>query len=323
MTSPPSAERSAPGGSVPKVSVVMTVYNAGAFLALAIESVLAQSFRDFEFLIHDDGSTDGSLAVLHDYAARDPRVVVSSGPNQGLPAVLNQLIAQARGAFLARMDADDICLPERFERQVAHLDAHPEIVVLGSACLFIDGAGRSIKPTAPPCDHATIDDMHCRGLCAIEHPSVMMRREPVLALGGYDESFRSAQDLELWLRVGEVGCLANLPDVLLKYRLHDGSISGSKAEQQRDNCRRACQKAWARRGLTEAEAGFAYQPWRMEDTRASRLKFYQSYAWQAWKNGYRDTWRHYALQVLKLAPLSASSWKLFVLGALRRPDPHG
>ncbi|MER5173778.1 glycosyltransferase [Thioclava kandeliae] len=303
----------------PKLTVVMPVFNAGSFLAAALEGVLAQSFKNFELLVHDDGSEDGSLEVLRDYATRDSRIIVSSGNNQGVSAVSNRLVSKARGELIARMDADDICLPERFSRQVSYFESHPDVVVLGGACLLMDEFGRKISTTAPPRDHETIDEMHLRGLCAVDQPTVMFRKNAFLNVGGYDETYPTSEDLELWLRMAEIGRIENLSDVLLKYRIHSKSLSGAKQAEQREYSLRACQKAWMRRGISDCSIEFEYRPWRMENTRASKLEFYSSYAWRGWKNGYRDTWRHYTFKVMKLAPFSMETWKLLVIGALRRP----
>ena len=309
-TSPPSAE------PVPRISVLLPVYNAERFLAAALDSVLAQDFTDFELLAHDDGSTDGSWAILQDYAARDPRIRLSQAPNAGLPTVLNRLVAAARAPLLARMDADDLCLPWRFSRQLAYFEADPTLDVLGSFYLLMDAEERPIFVVTMPTDHAAIDDGNLRGMVSINHPTVMMRREAVLAAGGYDPAFAHAEDLDLWLRIGERGRFANMPDAALKYRLHGGSVSGSKRAEQEATCRRACEAAKARRGVS---APFDYGSWRIGEDRASKIAFYSRYAWQAWQSGYRGTWRHYALEVLKLAPFSLDSWKLLILGALRRP----
>ena len=300
----------------PRVSVVLPVYNAETWLGAAMNSILAQTFTDFELLVHDDGSTDGSLAILQEFAARDPRVVLTSEPNKGLIAVLNQLIAAAQGDLIARMDADDIALPERFAKQVAWLDQNKEYVLLGSSTLMIDADGRPIGVNAAPQGHDTIDDNNLRGITAFEHPSVLMRRTAVLAAGGYHAAFPHAEDIDLWLRLAEVGRVENLADVLLKYRVHDQSISALKQDEQIASCRRACEDAWARRGVT---ASFDHKPWRMEQTRASRCAYYVKYGWKAWHFGFRDTWRHYALRAVQTNPASVPAWKLLVLGALRRP----
>ncbi|WP_300039404.1 glycosyltransferase [uncultured Roseobacter sp.] len=302
----------------PRVSVLLPVCNAETWLGVAMDSILAQSFTDFELLVHDDGSTDGSLAILQDYAARDRRVVLTSEPNKGLIATLNQLIDAAQGDLIARMDADDIALPERFAKQVAWLDQNPDYVLLGGAIIFIDEAGRHIAPEFPPRDHETLDDYSLRGTGAICHPAVMMRTETVRQVGGYDMRRDTAEDLDLWLRMAEAGRLASLPDIVLKYRLHDQSISGKNNDRQRECIREICADACARRGVT---ASFDYQDWRMTEDRASRRDFYLKYGWDAWNWGYRDTWRHYALKAVTTDPLSLNAWKLLVFGAIRRPPP--
>jgi glycosyltransferase involved in cell wall biosynthesis len=126
--------------SEPAISVLMPVYNTERYVAEAVESILAQTFRNFEFLIIDDGSTDRSLSILKRYAERDPRIYLVSRPNTGYVIALNEMLAMARGEFIARIDADDIALPERFEVQVAYLREHPEVVCLGSKVQFIDEA---------------------------------------------------------------------------------------------------------------------------------------------------------------------------------------
>lgn len=298
----------------------MAVHNAAPWLAQTIESVLQQSFTDFEFLIHDDGSTDASPRILADHAARDRRIILSASENRGLARTLNLLIERARGDYLARMDADDVCKPERFARQVAYLDSHPEVIVLGGQLRFIDHGNRPITEINTPRTHEEIDANNLRGDVSISHPTVMMRRESISRLGGYDTDYPVAQDLELWLRVAEVGRLANLPEVVLDYRVHDHSVSGSKRDLQRDTCRRACEAAWRRRGLTETR--FDYRDWRMADTAESRRVFFLRYGWQAWNSGYRGTWWYYALRSVALAPFSRAAWNLLIAGAIKRPQPR-
>jgi glycosyltransferase involved in cell wall biosynthesis len=124
--------------NVPPLSVLMPTYNPGHYVSEAIESILAQTFTDFEFLISDAGSTDGSLDVMRRYAESDPRIRLTIQPKAGIVRALNEMIAQARGDLIARMDGDDIALPGRFERQVAYLNDHPECVLVGSRVLIID-----------------------------------------------------------------------------------------------------------------------------------------------------------------------------------------
>ena len=300
-----------------RLSVAMPVYNAARYLPAALDSVLAQSFQDFELLAHDDGSQDNSWAILTDYASRDSRLRISRGPNQGLPRTLNQIIQHASGELIARFDADDLCLPDRFEKQLAQFDRDPDLLVSGGAAQIIDADDRPIKITQPPLTHEDIDRHNLCGHVSLLHPAIMMRRNAVLAAGGYHPNFHGAEDHDLWPRMAEIGRLENLPDVLIKYRIHDDSISSTKRDLQRQLCLHACEAAWQRRGITDGR--FEYQEWRMGEDAQSRLAFTISYAWQAWSHGYRSTWRHYALKALRQAPLSKSAWNVVVAGALRRP----
>lgn len=297
-----------------KVSVIMAVYNAERYLSEAIESVLAQTFVDFEFLIHDDGSSDESLAMLQDYATRDDRILLSSGLNKGLAATLNQLIENARAPLLARMDADDISRPDRFERQVAYLDDHPDIAVLGTFIRFIDEHGHPIRDHDNPVSHDEIDARNIEGGTALDHPTVMMRRDAVQAVGGYDPSFQSVQDLDLWLRMAERFRLANYPAVLLDYRFYSGSISG-KREVAAANNLRARRLAAQRRGLPEPTP---IEPWRPALDRKTQRDFALQWAWQGWINGYPETAHHYFLKALKIAPFSGAVWHGIIFGLLRK-----
>src|SRR6056297_814950 len=180
--------------SDPRISVILPVYNAEPYLADAIESVLGQTYTNFELLIHDDGSTDGSIDILRDFAQQDSRIIMSSGVNQGVFATRNELQNKARGEFLAVMDADDICLPDRFEKQIPYLDAHPNCIALGARELTIDHKGRRIVALTLPLKHEEIDALNLRGLTSIRHPTVMMRREIVLQAGGYNEDYMAAGD---------------------------------------------------------------------------------------------------------------------------------
>ncbi len=212
--------------SPPAVTVATSVYNAAQTLGPAIESVLAQTFGDFEFLILDDGSTDESLAIAQAYAARDPRVRPIAMPRQGLVRSLNQLFAQARAPLVARFDADDICMPQRLERQVAFLAEHSDHGLVASETTFIDetGAPAPNPPIERPRDHAAI-------LAALEHgpilchSAVMVRTDLVRAAGGYREVFIHAEDYDLWLRLASETRMANLAECLLAYRITPGQVS--------------------------------------------------------------------------------------------------
>ncbi len=215
----------------PRVSVVMPVHNGARYLAQAVESILAQTFTDFEFVIVDDGSTDDTPELLRRYEAADGRIRVYRQEKAGLPASLNHGCRRARGAYLARMDADDIAFPDRLARQVEFLDRHPRVAMVGSAVVRIDGAGREIKRNVCPTSHAEIVAA-LREYTPFTHPTVMLRAEALAALGGYREAYGPAEDHDLWVRLSERYELANLPDPLLYYRVYPGQVSFLQLEQQ-------------------------------------------------------------------------------------------
>ena len=216
------------GDMQPKVSVLMPVYNADEFLSEAIESVLNQTFRDFELIVIEDGSTDTSADILR--TVRDPRLrIIDNGTNLGLIRSLNQGIGLARGQYIARMDADDISLPDRFAKQVAFLDGHPEIAVCGTWFRTIGIHDRIHKHPAKHQD--IVEDLLHVG-CVIGHPTVMFRKSAVDEIQ-YESAFEHAEDYRLWARLSSRFKLANLPEVCLLYRTHAEQVSESKAAAQR------------------------------------------------------------------------------------------
>jgi glycosyltransferase involved in cell wall biosynthesis len=232
----------------PRLSVLMTVYNAGAFLDPAIESVLAQDCRDFEFIIVDDGSTDSSVERVRRYG--DPRIRLHvNARNLGQTPALNVGLDLCRGTYIVRMDADDVCLPGRFSRQAAFLDAYPEIGILGGAMYLIDAKGRRFGHAAQPCgDTALRWSSMTRN--PFNHPTVMLRTELLRRTGQrFDEQYGANQDYDLWDRLIPHTRIANLRDPLLGYRIHGGNISIRRAEEQM-----RCGIAFSRR-RTRHEAG--------------------------------------------------------------------
>lgn len=218
----------------PAISVAMSVYNGERFLALALESVLAQSFTDFELLALDDGSSDGSAEIIRRYAAADTRIRPIIRENRGLIASLNELLTLAEAPLVARMDADDICRPERFARQVAFLTEHPDYGVVGSWSEDIGEHGEALIRSGA--DHPLT---HEEMLVAIEsgeqlicHPAVMYRREVVHAVGGYHAAFRHCEDLDLWLRLSSVTRMGNIPERLLRYRRYPDQVSARHSTEQ-------------------------------------------------------------------------------------------
>lgn len=209
----------------PVISVLMSVYNAERYVAEAIQSILTQTEGRFEFLIVNDGSTDASPSILDRYAKQDSRIRVIHQSNQGLIASLNTLLAQARAPLVARMDSDDVSRPERFAVQLAHMQAHPDIAVLGTNTDELDADGAFF-----PCSDfhpERAEEIRDRLMVASTmcHPSVMMRRDAIRAVGGYRAAFRHCEDYDLWLRVSEKYEMQNLPDRLFLYRRSPGQVS--------------------------------------------------------------------------------------------------
>jgi glycosyltransferase involved in cell wall biosynthesis len=291
----------------------MPVFNAKAYLHEAVQSVLRQAYRDFEFIIIDDGSEDGSRDILQRYAADEIRIRLRSRPNRGLVQSLMEGLEMARGRYIARMDADDLSLPQRLEWQVAHLEAHQEVVALGCRAMLIDPEGAPIGPFALEQTHEQIDAAHLRGRGgAIVHPAAVFRREALNHVGGYRDEAFPAEDLDLFLRLAEVGRLANLPDVLYHYRQHPSSIGYSRSALQRQRVGEIVAEALRRRGLPDVPP----QTHGEGTEELGEVGHRRKWAWWALKAGNIGTARKQARMVFRKDPFSAASWRL-MLCALR------
>lgn len=217
--------------ATPVVSVVMSVFNGERYLADAIESILAQTFSDFEFIIIDDGSTDNSLAILKMFAQRDGRIRLISRENRGLTASLNKGIAIARGAWIARMDADDISLPDRLQKQMAWIQQ-----------TGVDVCGGWVKLTGTWLHrvwryYGSSDAIRLKLLfgSAFAHPAVVLRAS-VAKANPYDGNAHYVEDYELWARLANAGVrMTNYPGVVLRYRIHPGQVTAVRQKQQREN----------------------------------------------------------------------------------------
>ena len=206
------------------VTVLLPVYNGERYLRETIESILSQTFSDFQFLIIDDGSTDSTLAIINSFV--DSRIrVLQNKERLKLAGVLNRGIKEARGRYIARMDADDIALPQRLEKQLAFMEQHPEIGICGTA-IEIFGKGKPRKDIYPK----TTEEIRAYALfdCPFCHPTVMLRRDLFVKHKlCYDGSYYPTEDYELWVRAIELFPSVNLDEVLLRYRMHDNSMTGS------------------------------------------------------------------------------------------------
>lgn len=215
--------------SIPAISVILPVYNAEKYVAIAVESVLTQTFSNFELLLIDDGSTDGSLPILQRYAARDDRITLITRENRGLVASLNEGITLARGKWLARMDADDISLPHRFERQIAWLNqTHADICGSWAQAFGTRSTMWRYPLSHEACEVQLLFDV------PVAHPAVMAHKNVFRSLG-YDSRFAQVEDYDIWQRAWAAGfTFANIDEALLRYRTHAGQVSVTQAQAQRE-----------------------------------------------------------------------------------------
>ena len=207
----------------PKVTVLMPACNAGKYIAEAIHSVLAQSYADFELLVVDDGSSDETPAVVRQF--RDPRIRLLEQKKEGISAALNAGLQAARGIYIARFDADDICLPRRLERQVMFLDGHPAYLVVGSDAEYISENGEHLFNFR--CTGHTNREIigNLYRYCPFIHSAVMYRKEAILRTGGYSRHAHNFEDYLLWVQLLKHGKCCNLPEPLIKVRINPSSAT--------------------------------------------------------------------------------------------------
>lgn len=228
-------------------TVLMPVFNGEAYIRLAIDSILAQTWTRFEFLIIDDGSTDSTAAILDEYAARDARIRVIHQDNIDQPATLNRGLREASHDWVAIIDHDDIALARRLEQQATAIACNPDARVIGTYGIEINSAGKKIGEV--PLGPVTVDDFwrqrRQNAWITFVHSSVVLHRPTVLALGGYREAFSSAADSDLWSRVADYHPVISVPENLVLYRVHSRSMSFTRYFDQQRAVRwiRACQNA--------------------------------------------------------------------------------
>ncbi|MEL6787439.1 MAG: glycosyltransferase [Cyanobacteria bacterium J06607_15] len=218
----------------PKISVLMSVYNGSAYLQESIESILHQTYSDFEFIIIDDCSTDKSAAIIAKYAQKDRRIkLITNQTNIGLTKSLNKGLTLAQGEYIARQDADDISYPARLEKEVLVLEKSADIGLVSCNINLIDSQGNSLGKLDRACDTDIVGWYLLFYNRLAGHSQVMFRRQLVIKLRGYDEARLYSQDYELWCRLINVSNIAILPEILLKQRRHADSISASKSLEQK------------------------------------------------------------------------------------------
>ncbi len=288
------------------ISVVMPVYNAKRFLKEAIESILNQTFPHFEFIIVDDGSTDRTLDLLQQFEKIDSRISVISRPNTGIVGALNDGIEAADGDFIARMDADDIALPDRFSKQLGRMQSDTDLVILGTNFYFIDASGNIVKRGNVPKDHEEIDENILKGNGgAIIHPTAMMRRDILMKVGGYREKAQFIEDLDLYNRLSRVGKMANLNEVLFKYRIHFKSVNATRFMVRQKTYFWVMKEAYSARGMAFNEniKDLIYKE------PQSRSKNHRDWAITSFEFGSRLVPLKHALSACFIDPLNRYSWK--------------
>ena len=239
-----------------KISVVIPVRNGEKYLAQAIESVLAQTHRHLELLIIDNGSTDRSVEIMTHYARKDERIRVLCRPDRGVAAAANRGLEEASGEWVARLDCDDIFLPEKLEKQIAFIRKNPDARIVGTLGYFINETGRVIGLVSidGPFTKAKFEEIVIRGETVFFiHSSTLMHRTTMLDIGGYREQFAQAEDVDLWIRMAEKGhLLLKIPEPLIKYRIHRESLTMARNAEQRRHHRwvMACTAA-RKRGRVE------------------------------------------------------------------------
>lgn len=288
----------------PQISVVVGAYNAQKYIDEMVRSILAQTFADFECIVVDDGSTDHTLKILRGYEKQDARVKVIAAPHGGIVDAANAAIKQAQCELIARADADDVALPQRLETQFRYMQEHPQIAALGAQMQLIDPYGVPLLETKLPLDHEGIEREMLGGSgWAMPQPVAMVRRQAVMQIGCYRKEYEWAEDLDLFLRLAEIGRLANLPDVLVKYRIHLQSTNHTRYSHQLVIKRSLVAEAYLRRGLTMPD-NWTFTPRKVLPPDQQ----YRHWAWKALAAGHLPAARRHALRALRCSPLSRQSW---------------
>jgi glycosyltransferase involved in cell wall biosynthesis len=220
--------------SSPKISVVMPVYNAAPYLTESTESILNQTYEDFEFIIVNDGSTDDTASILAKYEKSDARIRVYHQENQGTVAARNRGCHLACGKYIATMDADDVSLPRRFERQLEYFETHPQIGILGTWVYTVNQNGSPRGTWCPPTNAKMLQWTLFFGVC-VAAPTVLMRRDVMEKVNFYTSVTTGVEDVDLWLRASSITEFGNVPEVLLKYRVWEGNTSHTNRQKIRDS----------------------------------------------------------------------------------------
>ncbi len=298
----------------PRVSIVIPAYNAQRYLVEAVESMLAQTFRDFECIIVDDGSTDRTAVLLAQMARRDPRVRPLHVPHGGIVEALNAGIDIARGELIARMDADDVAIPSRLQDQVQFMDQHPDVVALGSKVLLVDPYNSPLWEIEVKTQHDEIDaELMAGNGWALFHPTSIIRKQAILQVGRYRPEYQWSEDIDLFLRLAEIGRLANMPTATLRYRQHFASVNRTKLDLQIKRVERLLADAHRRRNRP-FPSDFHFQP----VIPLAPIEQFRAWGRRALLNRNFPAALRHAMATIRHAPMQYDSWSLLYHALIRR-----
>jgi len=301
----------------PDVSVIMSTFNSAATVGQAVASILGQSFDNFEFLVVNDGSTDKTDGILAGFS--DPRLrILHNADNIGLTRSLNKAISASCGRYIARQDADDVSMPERLRKQTEFLDEHRDVALLGTSRATLNDAGKILSTTILPAepDFRRLLKSNC-----LVHGSIMVRREVMVELGGYNEDFRQSQDYELWLRIAKNHRIMNLQEPLYGVRRHSERVTLTKLPQAVLFRLLAVNVARGQisPGVMEQVRRAGIETYYGELNHQDKLKFHQAAKSKYIKNKFYDEAIYHLSKIVSLEP---RSWKarleLFGIMILKR-----
>jgi glycosyltransferase involved in cell wall biosynthesis len=301
--------------AAPFISVLMPVFNSSDYLPEAVASVTSQTCSSFELVVVDDGSSDGSLALLRKYASSDRRFRLVSRENRGLIATRNELLSLAQGEFVAWMDSDDVSARDRLARQLSAFESDPTLVCVGGAAQCIDPEGNYLNVERYPASHEEIVIEQMKG-GAMRFPTTMMRRTAALQVGGFREPFRIGEDLDFLLRLSQLGRMSNLPDVIYLYRQHLASVCkqlGSQWIEYRD-CILDLARERDSHGQDRLQSGGTVSLSMLPTVPTRRLASQTFAEWAAYakENGDGALARRYAKAAVVALPWSMAGWKAMV-----------
>jgi len=294
------------------ISVLLPVYNAEKYIKETIESILNQTFTNFEFIIINDGSTDNSLEILQYFAKLDDRIRLISRKNIGVVDTLSEGLELVNAPYIARIDSDDIAAPDRLAIEYEFLQENLGVVCVGSDFELIDYKGRQIGLVELPKTSGEIERLLLAGECPIANPSTLVLTSAIRLVGGYNQGVFPAEDYALWCALLDVGKIQNLNSILLKYRIHAKSVTQSSNVEMTSKTKEVCESACRNRGIP---CEYDENIWLMSSN--GRFDKALSYGWYAFKSARRWMALEYSLKAISLSPFSEGGWRLLVCSLIK------